>query len=323
MNEKINLQDLAAQIAEKSAIDVKDAERFLKKLAETIQETLLKEESVRIKDFGTFKRLAVSQRESVDVATGNRMTIPAHYKINFVPDNSLAQAINEPFALFDSVELEDITTPNKAHYSPPNIYHHPRRRRRRRRRWIANLFFVLLVILLGLGAFSYIFLLDKRDFWSNVSKETYPPAIVQDKKVVEDSIVKIAEDSIAEESPRAQPATVEKAVPTKTPAKESEQPVKESTKTQPVAVEKTVSTKTHTIGKDEWLAQVARREYGNRVFWVYLYEENKAIIKDPNVVPAGTVIKIPPAEKYGIDKNNPASVQKAALLQEEYNNKFM
>lgn len=68
---------------------------------------------------------------------------------------------------------------------------------------------------------------------------------------------------------------------------------------------------TDTVRVGNFLARMAKRHYGNSHFWVYIYEENKAKIKNPNNISPGTVMVIPPAEKYGIDANDAASVAKA------------
>ena len=68
---------------------------------------------------------------------------------------------------------------------------------------------------------------------------------------------------------------------------------------------------TEVVSSKNYLAQMALRHYGKAVFWVYIYEENKAKISNPNNVSPGLVMVIPPAEKYGIDKTNKASVDKA------------
>lgn len=59
------------------------------------------------------------------------------------------------------------------------------------------------------------------------------------------------------------------------------------------------------------LNDMARKHYGSKVFWVYIYEENKSKIKNPNRVNVGTVVTIPPASKYGIDAKDPTSVAAA------------
>lgn len=65
------------------------------------------------------------------------------------------------------------------------------------------------------------------------------------------------------------------------------------------------------------LTLIALEYYGSKVFWVYLYEYNKAVIKDPNNVAIGTVIEVPAPEVYGINVRNRASVEKAATRQTE------
>lgn len=65
------------------------------------------------------------------------------------------------------------------------------------------------------------------------------------------------------------------------------------------------------------LTLISLKYYGSKLFWVYLYEYNKAIIKDPNNVPIGTVIEVPAPETYGIDRRDRSSVEKAAARQTE------
>lgn len=59
------------------------------------------------------------------------------------------------------------------------------------------------------------------------------------------------------------------------------------------------------------LNDMAKKHYGNKCFWVYIYEENKAKIANPNRVGPGLVLVIPPAEKYGIDSSSQASIKAA------------
>ena len=69
--------------------------------------------------------------------------------------------------------------------------------------------------------------------------------------------------------------------------------------------------KRDTISKTRFLTTMAREYYGNYNFWVYIYEENRNIIDNPNKIKPGTVMVIPPAGKYGIDKDDPQSLQTA------------
>ena len=107
MNERLNLQDLIDFLAKKQDLTKKDAESFLRELVAVISETIESNESVRIKDFGLFKLVKVNARKSVDVNTGEAIEIAAHYKLSFTPDKAFKEAINKPFAHFESVILEE------------------------------------------------------------------------------------------------------------------------------------------------------------------------------------------------------------------------
>lgn len=72
-----------------------------------------------------------------------------------------------------------------------------------------------------------------------------------------------------------------------------------------------------TIKTNYFLTKMSRKYYGRYEFWVYIYEENKSKIKNPNSVSPGLVVVIPPAEKYGINKDDPESVRKAKELAEK------
>ena len=107
MNDRLSLQDLIDLLAKKQEITKKEAEVFLRELIAVISETIESNESVKIKDFGTFKLVKVNARKSVDVNTGEAIEIAAHYKLSFTPDKLLKEAINRPFAHFESVVLEE------------------------------------------------------------------------------------------------------------------------------------------------------------------------------------------------------------------------
>lgn len=65
------------------------------------------------------------------------------------------------------------------------------------------------------------------------------------------------------------------------------------------------------------LTLISLKYYGSKLFWVYLYEYNRAVITDPNNVPIGTVIEVPAPEMYGIDRRDRSSIEKAAARQTE------
>lgn len=79
----------------------------------------------------------------------------------------------------------------------------------------------------------------------------------------------------------------------------------------------TRKTVTDTITRKNNLTRLAQKHFGNGHFWVYIYQENKKAIHDPNSLEAGLVLVIPEASKYGIDKDSKQSVDKARRLEYE------
>ncbi|GHT00905.1 hypothetical protein FACS189421_13370 [Bacteroidia bacterium] len=321
MNAKINLQDLTDLLVEKSGITKEEAALFLNEWFDAIEEALLNDQIVKIKNLGSLKLSAVSDRESIDVATGNRVLIPAHYKINFIPDNTLAQAVNEPFAFFETVELD--TDPEientkeeeaeaeeverevkeelpeewkeeKTEEIPideedtidedweKKLRHHAKRRKtihKVKKGCTSSIYILILIIVAGL--FIYLYLMEKDNPMFN--EIPYTEQYIPDDS---DPVAFQIRDSILQDSLKINPQKEE--------------------------------VKTRTIRAGERLTLIAESEYGHKAFWIYLYEENKAVMENPNNVPAGLIIKIPPAGKYGINKDDPESVRKARELTAKY-----
>ena len=100
---------------------------------------------------------------------------------------------------------------------------------------------------------------------------------------------------------------------------ESEPVVEESVK--PVAEEpakpKEEPVEKVVIKRGDRLTNIALKHYGHKLFWVYIYQHNKSLIDDPNNVPIGTELILPPPQQYGIDAKSRASLEAAAALQTE------
>ncbi|MDD2995157.1 MAG: HU family DNA-binding protein [Paludibacter sp.] len=66
------------------------------------------------------------------------------------------------------------------------------------------------------------------------------------------------------------------------------------------------------------LTRISERYYGTRDFWVYIYEANKERIKNPDMIPIGTLIKIPKVDARLLDAQNPKVMSKARELHDLY-----
>jgi nucleoid DNA-binding protein len=103
----VTIKDIAKIVASQHNIKVAEAEEFVQKLVDTINEGLEVDRLVKIKGFGTFKMQAMKSRASVNVNTGERVIIGEHDRITFLPDALMKNAINKPFAHFETVEIDD------------------------------------------------------------------------------------------------------------------------------------------------------------------------------------------------------------------------
>lgn len=110
MNQKITFPELVSTISESTGFSKHISEEFLKELFSLVASKLVEGENVKIKKLGTFKVIDVDPRKSVKIGTGEEIEIPGHRKISFSPDKEIAEAINLPFAAFETIELKDSVT---------------------------------------------------------------------------------------------------------------------------------------------------------------------------------------------------------------------
>lgn len=92
MDDKFTIEELVAKLAAKQNIEQTDADAFVCSFFALIEEGLRRDKYVRIKGFGTFKLADTDLNEG---------------RIVFVPEASVRDAVNKPFAHFQTVELRD------------------------------------------------------------------------------------------------------------------------------------------------------------------------------------------------------------------------
>lgn len=113
MNSKVTFVELVELMAKASSTTKRVCELFLKELFATVSQALIDGESVKVKGVGTFKVTHVKPRKSVDVNTGEPNQNQGYSKITFTPDKLLAETVNQPFAQFETVILDDAVTDEK------------------------------------------------------------------------------------------------------------------------------------------------------------------------------------------------------------------
>ena len=379
MNEKISFPDLVGLLSSKMNITKKEAETFLKEFFTVSTEIITSGEELRINGLGLFKPIWVEARGSINIQTGEPVEIPGHYKLSFIPDKVLREAVNAPFSSFsvevlnDHVPIEDMTavpsqdidenndicntenvelqdskeirekeeedepiepaheyiqedksadeessestvssqeiekfqeeiiqpeSETKVEEKEEDCYEdYLRKSSSRKSFWwgVLSAFGIIIICLAG-GIFfmgndspyvvkigEYTLSLGKQSIDSRPMNNNPESVVLPENKdtlseMEKDSVLK---DSVISASPLAAPE---------------------------------VKRVIETIRSGVFLTTLARKYFGHKAFWVYIYEENKDVIKNPNQVPIGTRLTIPSASKYDIDANNRTSVEKAKAL---------
>ena len=400
MNTKITFVELVELMAENTSTSKRVCELFLREFFTTISQALIDGESVKIKGVGTFKVIRVKPRKSVSVSTGNANELPEHGKLTFTPDKSLAEALNQPFAQFETVYLDDAVTDEKLAEidkkypslfmddevipEPPTDLPEPPAPTLND---IPAPIESQIPTISSAGKVKPLSSTDETTAPEVVEKapETAPEPEKEKEAPAEEKVVEKKTDPVvistplmgtpiddpeeenhpeekAHEEPQKRPHEEEGTEPEDdgfrrpdprnvyTPTPEQIQKLNKpnykrwlwialgvlvaagviwllssrngnGSKLDPeevIAEADTVAAEpeviTDTVTSKIVLSTLSDRYYGSPWFWVYIYEENRSKINDPNNVRPGTVVVIPPAEKYGIDAKDPASLKKAQRL---------
>lgn len=97
MADKLSWSELRHAVAARANVSEKVANTFLTALNAQIIEALKSDKQVKINGLGTFKLQAVAPRKSVDVTTGEEITIEGYNKVAFVPESAVKELVeNNP-----------------------------------------------------------------------------------------------------------------------------------------------------------------------------------------------------------------------------------
>lgn len=405
MNKKLTFPELAELLSAATNTSKRMSELALREMFAVISGKLLDGESVKIDGLGVFKVTEVNSRRSVNVNTGEAIEIPGHSKITFVADRRLAEAVNAPFASFESVVLDDDVTADMltaidnaepaepaaepaaepsepselsepsepsefSELSEPSEFSEPSEPSE------PSEFSELSepaaepsepselseptelsepatepaelaaepveeedaqggAIHVPQSDDDYYYDDDDDESWwqRHRTLKGFLMGVVAGAALyaAADFAIKYYEDNrkvVSAETFEATDGEVVAAdtLPSDTLSdKASPKDSLKPTASTPLESAKSTIMKqvTDTVTGSYFLTRMARRHYGNGHFWVYIYEENKGKISNPNNVRPGTVVVIPDAKKYGIDKDNPQSVEAAKRKEGEIQRKFL
>lgn len=107
MDAKLNHSDLTSLLAKETGMTVSKAELFTRAMFDLVIEGLEQDGIVKINGLGTFRLTDVASRSSVNVNTGEKFEIKGHKKLTFTPADALKESVNQPFAMFEPVEVDE------------------------------------------------------------------------------------------------------------------------------------------------------------------------------------------------------------------------
>lgn len=228
------------------------------------------------------------------------------------------QTSPDPISLTESEEEEkeeapaEATTPvippvSSVSVTTPTATSSPRKSRSGCYIWL------IVAMLLLIGAILIIFLLNNQQKNKNEAKplpskptqQTTPTTVIPTSEPREIDSLMIQADSSSGTASDTLASTPAPAPPS-------------TSKAQPASSEETEVVR---IQAGDRLTRFSLRKYGHKAFWVYIYEENRSRIKDPDNIPIGTTITLPQASKYKIDARDTNSVNRALILQRSIKNK--
>ena len=422
MNSRLTIQDLAGLLAERTGKDRNSAEQFLREFIAIVSQGVFTDKMTKVKGLGTFKIVLVEKRESIHVNTGERFTIPPHYKFSFLPDKELRELVNKPFSFFETTELnedvdftdldisngaeekesedesveeilpeneeavsetpqlqpiaEEVSAPEetvavtepdlqttgsvgnkveelteesiepeqaevKETEDPGTVEETEEKssvpettetveessgqpdeeikqpvtstgfsetdyqfedEKPAESHWMKVWVSLGIVTIIAVSSF---FLYQNRSFFLGPEK----PKALTGQSLPETAIA-LPDTTQVEETKVTESTTVAEEKPDTTSTVSSNQTAEPTVQTPKVLAKVKIEPGSR-------LTLISLEYYGSKIFWVYLYEFNKSVIKDPNNVPGGTEIQVPAAEVYGIDRYSRASVDKAAARQTE------
>lgn len=244
--------------------------------------------------------------------------------VNTIPatavQESIPEPVPEPQAKPETVMQKDvIAAPAQSHYAAPEAnritvdpvdYHYKHPKRNPIWLWV-----VIILIVFGVGAYLAAVFLNPIPDYDEIEgdiSELYPTQ-VEEVNVEEVASVNPDNNTVSE-SHEASPAQTQ-TTQTAAPAPEQAQPQAAA----PATVAKSLEPVYDTV--DVSLIRLARKHYGQHLYWVYIFEANQDIIKDPNKIRPGTRVRIPDvSELPGATQEETRNLAKKK--QTEIQNKF-
>ena len=331
--------ELRKAVAEMAGTSEQEATTFLNALVDAILVGLKADQQVKLKGIGTFALKAMAARKSVNIATGEEFTIEGYNKLTFSAEASLKESVEKRIetpqtaetvkevtadplkklgeqaeeivdiladlgqAVSGSSEIEEVQEGSEVQESSEvqevqegsevhegsevqeetqeklEPVHTPNVKTKRCN---GICWIILLVVLLGAIGAGWYFRNTLQQWWQCMQDCQPTIEIVEEVSEVEE-VLEVEELTLADQ-PREYVNFI--------------------------GIER--------VGQDSRLAWIAYKYYAQKDLWVFIYEANRDIIKDPTYVRPGQHIRIPELDEKYRNLYNPELRQLVDSLAAEY-----
>ena len=351
---KLSWTDLRRALAHRAGVNEKEANAFLNALNTQLVDALKQDKQVKINGLGMFKLQAVAPRKSVNVTTGEQITIEGYNKIAFVPEAGVkeliesastqtndymkkakkevdpiqklgaqadeikdilgdlgqnpeapvaeAPAVEEPAPAVEAPAAEApvaeapveeaapayVPEPAPVYIPEPAPADEPAPAPKKKESHFMRDTLICFIILILLALVGYFFLREQIGGWIDQLMLRIHP-VEQVVPAEEPEAVVEEECELTEEMILAEFET----------ASSSDDEWTENAKDRYPRLLATVP-----IHEGSRLTLIAKRHYGSKVYWPYLYDANKDRIPNPNVIKTGTPIRVPRLTRTQLDTTN-------------------
>ena len=302
---KLSWTELRRTLASRAGVSEKEANTFLNTFNEQLVAALKSDKQVRVNGLGTFKLQAVAPRKSVNVTTGEEITIEGYNKIAFVPEAGVKELVegrqpsavseaNEPIDPLKKLGMqaeeivdilgelgqmkEEVVEPKPVvepepvvELEKPEVPEEPEKPKKEYHFMRDTLICVVILLMLLLG--GYFFFRSQLGSW--IDELVNPREEIRSEKVEN----KVQRDKVQSTKDEVQRDEVQRDEVQST--KEEE----EWTFDEILVVEE--------ITEGSRLAWIAKKHYGDKAYWPYIYAANKEQLPNPSLIPVGTPIRVP------------------------------
>ena len=322
MADKLSWTDLRHALALRAGVSEKKAGAFLSAFQDQLIEVLKTDKQVKINGLGTFKVQAVAPRKSVDVNTGEEIIIEGYNKLIFAPEAGVKELVEKQPKEIDPLKklgaqaeeivdiLGDLGQSPKEEVKEPEPEPVVEPKPKKKYHFVRDTL-ICVVILLMLLLAGYFFLRHRlgdilqhimQPSDTEVVADTTAQAVVETEEAVE--VTEPAPENMIPEGEISQEQILAEFLEASGELSPTENKYPDLITTEPM----------HEASRLAWMA---KRFYGAKIYWPYLYDANRDVIANPNDIEVGTPIRVPKLTKLQLDTTNAETMATIEQLREE------